>query len=183
MRFAQTVFVVAAALLGFSGRARAQAAQAVPTLDLDRYLGRWYESARYPNRFQKQCLSDVTAEYARRDDGRLSVKNRCKTRDGSFDEVEGVARWEDQKAAPAKLKVRFAPAFLSFLSKVWGDYWILALGPDYRYAVVGDPRHEYLWILARTPELSAADYEAALAAAKANGFDPAHLVKTRQGAP
>lgn len=174
---------VFALLVGVGRLASAQAVQTVPKLDLDRYLGKWFEIARYPNRFQSSCLSDVTAEYAKRADGRLSVTNRCKTRDGSFTEAVGVARRDDPEHAPAKLEVCFAPRFLSFLPMVWGDYWVMALAPDYRYAVVGDPKHEYLWILARTPELGAADWAAATAAARANGFDPDHLIRTRQTAP
>jgi apolipoprotein D and lipocalin family protein len=168
------------AWLGLSaGSAAVAAPRVVPALDLERYLGTWYEVARYPNRFQAQCVGEVTAQYARRDDGRLSVVNRCRTRDGHFDQAEGVARVPDP-GSPAKLQVRFAPGFLSFLHKVWGDYWVLALGPGYRYAVVGDPKREYLWILSRTPQLSPEDYDAAVSAARSNGFDAARLVHTPQ---
>jgi apolipoprotein D and lipocalin family protein len=76
--------------------------------------------------------------------------------------------------------VRFAPAWLSWLPSVWGDYWIIGLAPDYSWAVVGDPGREYLWILARTPRLDAESMAAARAAAQDNGFDVGRLVRTPQ---
>lgn len=152
----------------------------VPTLDLQRYAGRWYEIARYPNRFQKQCARDTTAEYVLGADGRITVTNRCVRADGSTDQAVGVARLATPGGPASKLKVRFAPAFLSFIPQVWGDYWVLALAPDYRYAVVGDPGRNYLWILSRTAQMSAADYRAAVDAAAAQGFDTTRLQRTEQ---
>jgi apolipoprotein D and lipocalin family protein len=147
----------------------------VPAVDLDRYAGDWFEIARYPNRFQRECAGDVRASYARRDDGRIDVINRCARADGSIIEAHGLARVAEAQTR-AKLKVRFAPAVLSFLPFVWGDYWIIGLGGDYTWAVVGSPDREYLWILARTPRLDAAAYEQAVAAARASGFDTSRLV-------
>jgi len=154
--------------------------QTVPQVDLNRYLGEWHEVARFPNRFQKSCVSEVVATYSKRDDGRLRVVNRCKTADGGTKDAEGVARVVDT-ATNARLKVRFAPAALSFLPFVWGDYWIIGLADDYSWAVVGSPDREYLWILARSPQPDARSYEAALAAARAQGFDANGLVRTRAG--
>ena len=122
----------------------------VPAVDLDRYAGDWFEIARYPNRFQRACAGEVRASYARRPDGRIDVVNRCASADGSIIEARGIARVVDTETR-AKLKVRFAPAVLSFLPFVWGDYWIIGLGDDYTWAVVGTPDRKYLWILARTP--------------------------------
>jgi apolipoprotein D and lipocalin family protein len=153
---------------------------AVPTVDLTRYAGRWYEIARYPNRFQAKCAGNVTAEYTLRTDGRLSVVNRCARTDGSEDVVEGVARLADPKRSSSKLQVRFAPGVLSWLPQVWANYWIIGLASDYRYAVVGEPSREYLWILARGPVLHESDYDAAIAIAVANGYDPARLQRTLQ---
>jgi apolipoprotein D and lipocalin family protein len=150
----------------------------VEAVNLDRYVGEWFEIARFPNRFQKQCVSDTTARYIRRTDGRIDVINRCQTADG-ITEARGVARVVDPRTF-AKLKVRFAPALLSWLPQVWGDYWILGLSGDYTWAVVGSPDRQYLWVLARTPRLADVEYEAALRAAKDNGFDVARLVKTTQ---
>jgi apolipoprotein D and lipocalin family protein len=150
----------------------------VPLVDLDRYAGDWFEIARFPNRFQRQCAGDVRASYARRPDGRLDVVNRCRTADGQT-EARGVARIVDEQTF-ARLKVRFAPAWLSFLPPVWGDYWIIGLAPDYSWAVVGEPGRSYLWILARQPRLDDASVAAARAAARASGYDVERLVPTPQ---
>jgi apolipoprotein D and lipocalin family protein len=152
--------------------------RAVPSVDLDRYAGDWFEIARFPNRFQRQCVGDVRATYSRRPDGRVDVVNRCRTAEGET-EARGVARIVDDRTF-AKLKVRFAPAWLSWLPVVWGDYWIIGLAPDYSWAVVGDPGRDYLWILARAPHLDDDSIAAARAAARDNGFDVDRLVPTSQ---
>jgi apolipoprotein D and lipocalin family protein len=152
----------------------------VPAVDLTRYMGHWYEIARYPNRFQTRCAGNVTAEYTMRTDGHIAVVNRCARTDGAEEAVESVARLADPTHSTSKLQVRFAPALLSWLPQVWGDYWIIGLASDYRYAVVGDPSRQYLWILARGPVLPDADYDAAVAIAVANGYDPARLQRTLQ---
>jgi apolipoprotein D and lipocalin family protein len=158
----------------------AQPVRTVPSVDLDRYAGEWFEIARFPNRFQKQCVGDVRASYARRSDGRIDVVNRCRTADGET-EARGVARIVDERTF-AKLKVRFAPAWISFLPAVWGDYWIIGLARDYSWAVVGDPARDYLWILARAAHLDAESTAAAWAAARENRFDVTRLVPTSQTA-
>ncbi|MFN7984099.1 MAG: lipocalin family protein [Vicinamibacterales bacterium] len=156
--------------------------RSVPTLDLTRYAGLWYEVARYPNRFQKSCAKDVTAEYTLRSDGRITVVNACQRDDGSKIRAEGIARQAKEGGPNSQLKVRFAPSWLSFVPAVWGDYWVIDLAPDYSYAVVGDPSHDYLWILSRTPVLPDEQMNAARNAAAANGFDVAKLVPTPQTA-
>ncbi|MDE3156831.1 MAG: lipocalin family protein [Acidobacteriota bacterium] len=172
--------VAAAVLASVSVAAAGPAVQAVPSVDLDRYAGRWYEIARYPNRFQQSCAGDVEVDYARRPDGRLRVVNQCRRADGSLDRAEGVAKLADAEGPASKLKVRFAPAFLSFIPAVWGNYWIIGLDPGYRWAVVGEPGRDYLWILSRAKTLDAHDYDEAVAAAVRNGYDPAKLVPTPQ---
>jgi len=147
----------------------------VQSVDLDRYAGDWFEIGRFPNRFQRRCVGDVTASYARRSDGKLDVINRCRT-GGESIAARGVARVADDTGA--RLKVRFAPAALSFLPFVWGDYWILGLAGDYSWAVIGSPDREYLWVLARTPTLGADAFELAIAVARANGFDVDRLERT-----
>jgi apolipoprotein D and lipocalin family protein len=97
--------------------------------------------------------------------------------------AEGVARRADEKGPASRLKVRFAPAWLSFLPRVWGDYWIVGLDRDYRHATVGDPSRKYLWILSRSPAMDAATYEPLKAAAGRLGFDTARLVLTPQSLP
>jgi len=179
-RWAATVAIVAAMLQPANASAQAPAVRTVPFVDLSRYAGDWFEIARFENRFQRQCVGDVRASYARRADGRIDVVNRCRTADGQT-EASGVARLLDEQTH-AKLKVRFAPAWLSWLPPVWGDYWIIGLAPDYSWAVVGDPGREYLWILARMPRLDAESMAAARTAALDNGFDVRLLVQTPQKA-
>ena len=126
-----------------------QPLRVVDSVDLTRYAGRWYEAARFPNRFQDQCAGDVVVYYALRTDGRIDVVNRCRTSGGQVDEARGIGRKAGDRQSSARLEVRFAPAILSFLSSVWGDYWIIGLGPEYTWAVVGTPSREYLWILSQ----------------------------------
>jgi apolipoprotein D and lipocalin family protein len=178
---AAAAVLVTAGVLAPAVRAESNTAvRTVPSVDLDRYLGDWYEVARFPNRFQKRCEGDVKASYTRRADGTLEVVNRCRTEEGSI-EARGVARVVDP--AGARLKVRFAPAALSFLPFVWGDYWILALADDYSWALVGSPDRDYLWILSRAPVLGDRAFERAVDAARANGFDVDRLQKTPQATP
>lgn len=152
----------------------------VAAVDLERYLGKWYEIARYPNRFQKSCAASVTAEYSRKEDGRLRVLNACRRADNSLNEADGVARVVGG-SNNARLKVRFAPAWLGVLPFVWGDYWVIGLQPEYRWAVVGTPDRKYLWVLSRTATMTEEDWAAAMEAVSANGFDPTGLQRTRQG--
>ena len=151
----------------------------VPAVDLQRYAGTWYEVARLPNRFQTKCAGEVEARYQPRPDGRITVVNRCRTASGEATEAKGVAR-RVAGQPPSILQVRFAPAFLSFLSSVWGDYQIIALGDAYDHAMVGTPDRAYLWILSRTPQMDPAPYQRLLDAATAQGFDAAKVVPTRQ---
>lgn len=122
----------------------------VPRLDLPRYLGSWHEIAHLPMFFQRQCKDAITATYRMRGDGAVEVHNACRTRDGSMDAADGVARLKDR---PGALQVRFAPAWLSWLPWVWADYWVIELDPDYRWAVVGSPSRKYLWVLSREPRM------------------------------
>jgi apolipoprotein D and lipocalin family protein len=149
----------------------------VASVDLTRYTGVWYEIARLPNRFQKQCVRNVTATYVLRDDGRIDVKNRCIDADGEATEAEGIARIVDTTSR-SKLEVSFVRIF--GLSIFWGDYWIIGLADDYRYAVIGTPSRSYAWILSRTPALTAADSARIDAILREQGYDPKALVTTRQ---
>ena len=151
----------------------------IPTLDVQRYLGTWYEVAKYPNWFQKKCISNTKAVYSVRTDGNLKVLNSCKTADGDVSEAEGVARQIGGKDSP-KLEVRFAPAWLSFIPMVWGDYWIIDLDSQYQIAVVSDPRREYLWILSRSPQIDRKSYEDLLQRLQAQHYDVRKLELTTQ---
>ncbi|MEI6737168.1 MAG: lipocalin family protein [Pseudomonadota bacterium] len=126
---------------------------AVENVDVTRYMGTWHEVALFPNKFQAQCIADTTAIYTLQQNGRIEVRNRCKMENGTFDEVIGEAKFAGNDSK-AKLKVRFAPWFLSWLPQVWGDYWVIELEPSYRYAIVSEPSRKFLWILSRTPKLS-----------------------------
>jgi apolipoprotein D and lipocalin family protein len=148
--------------------------EVVEDLDVERYMGHWYEIASYPQYFQRDCVA-TRAEYALRDDGRIRVLNRC--RDGSLDaewrQAEGVAWIVDPESSKAKLAVSFFWPFK-------GDYWVIDLGPDYEYAVVGHPERKYLWILSRTPTLPDETYRKILRRIEAQGYDLAPLTETLQ---
>ena len=152
----------------------------VPSVDLQRYAGRWFEVARFPNRFQRDCSGDVVVFYEVRRDGRLNVDNRCRKADGSTDRASGVARLATDDGPTSKLEVRFAPAWLSFLPAVWGDYWIVGLDAGYQLAVVGSPDRDYLWVLSRSPAPLEADVTRMIEIARGEGFDVTRLERTSQ---
>jgi apolipoprotein D and lipocalin family protein len=154
-----------------------QSLETVSQVDLNRYVGTWYEIARLPNWFQDQCAGNVTAEYQRLDDGNIAVVNRCLDEKGKIDEARGVARVVD-KTTNAKLEVSFVSLFGWHL--FWGDYWILDLGDDYAHVVVGTPSRKYAWILARSISLPAEAWERTQQILLKAGYDPEKLEKTRQ---
>jgi apolipoprotein D and lipocalin family protein len=135
--------------------------------------GTWHEIARYPNFFERKCARNVTATYSSNADSTIRVVNACRKDDGSMMQAEGVAR---VVTSPSKLKVRFAPDWLAWLPFVWANYWVIDLADDYSYAVVGEPGREYLWILARAPQMSDGVYARIVARLPALGFDPRRLV-------
>jgi apolipoprotein D and lipocalin family protein len=149
----------------------------VPEVDLARYSGIWHEVARLSNRFQEKCVANVTANYTLRADGKIDVVNRCRTDDGQI-EARGLARVVGKGQPNSVLKVRFAPAFLSFLPQVWGDYQVRALAPDYSYAVVGSPDFRYLWILSRTPDMDSSTYDRLVEQMRAQGYAVDRMVKS-----
>jgi len=143
----------------------------VAGVDLDRYLGRWYEIARLPNSFQKDCEA-VTATYSKREDGLIKVVNVCGALEGSrAREAVGRARIVDP-ATNARLKV-------SFFGPFWGDYWVVDLKEDYSRAIVGEPSGRYLWVLAREATLSDAGRAEILATLDRLGYDTGALHFTR----
>lgn len=180
------VYTVALFLLSAAMVVRAESSDpplsVVPSVDLTRYSGVWYEIARLTNRFEKKCVGDVTAHYSLLTRESLRVVNRCRKMNGRFTEAKGVARLADKTGANSRLKVRFAPSFFSFLPFVWGDYQVIDLAPDYSYALVGEPGRKYLWILSRTPQLDQATYRKLTEFAAAQGFDVSKLVRTKHGA-
>ncbi|HMA63139.1 MAG TPA: lipocalin family protein, partial [bacterium] len=141
-----------------------------------KYSGLWYEIARIPNPFQKKCAGNVTAFYELRKDGRLNVVNSCVEKKDTA-QVTGVARVVDSKTN-AKLEV----SFVSLLgwNLFWGDYWIIGLGKNYEYAVVGDPNRKYGWILGREKRLSENIMEKIFSLLKEKGYDPDRFMMTLQ---
>lgn len=152
----------------------------VASVNLKQYSGKWYEIAKYPNKFQKECVGNTTATYTVKPDGKLEVLNQCIKKDGSNSVAKAEAKIDD-KSTNAKLKVRFAPGAISFLPFVWANYWVIDLGPNYEYAVIAEPKREYFWILSRTPDMSDAAYQNILRRAETMGFNPGKVEKTPQG--
>jgi apolipoprotein D and lipocalin family protein len=142
--------------------------EVVPHVELERYLGKWYEIAHFPARFQEGC-ADTTATYTLSGDGSISVLNEC-IRNGKVKQAKGKAKVVDKNSG-AKLKVTFFWPF-------YGDYWIIDLGKDYDYAVVGTPNRKYLWILSRTPQMDGKLFSQLVESAKSKGFDMNNLIKT-----
>lgn len=161
------------ALLSLLASGCASPPEVVSRVDVSRYMGRWYEIARFPAPFQDDCVA-TTATYGLREDGKVSVLNAC--REDSFDgpvrEVEGIARVVDAQTN-AKLKVSFAWPFE-------GDYWIIMLDEEYRWAVISEPSRKYLWILSRSPHLDDAVFESIRSQLIDRGFDMDRLQITPQ---
>ncbi|HEX8250809.1 MAG TPA: lipocalin family protein [Pyrinomonadaceae bacterium] len=144
----------------------------VSFVDLKRFGGTWYEIARYPNKLKKQCVGNTTATYNFKPDGEVEVVSRCLNKDGKIEDATGTATIIDRQTN-AKLKGSFA-----WFSSV--PYWVIDLDENYQYAVAGNPDRKNLWILSRTPEISAATYEKILRKIEIAGYNPAKLEKTPQ---
>ncbi len=142
--------------------------EVVPHVELKKYLGKWYEIAHLPARFQEGC-TDTTATYTLNEDGSISVLNECR-KSGKVKQAKGKAKVVD-KDSGAKLKVTFFWPF-------YADYWIINLGKDYDYAVVGTPNRKYLWILSRTPQMDDKLFSQLIESVKSKGFDVNNLIKT-----
>ena len=159
--------------------AELQAVKTIPSIDVARYLGTWYEIAKFPNWFQRKCLSGTNANYQLKEDGNVKVTNRCKVEGGEMAQAIGTARQIGGATSP-KLEVRFAPDWLAILPFVWGDYWVIDLDPQYQLAAVSDPRREYLWILSRTPKVNQKSYDDLLQRLVTQQFDLSQLSLTPQ---
>ncbi|MBF0362916.1 MAG: lipocalin family protein [Oligoflexia bacterium] len=151
--------------------------QTVNNVDIQKYMGRWFEIAKYPNWFQKGCGA-TEANYKLLDNGYVSVINRCKdlSNPTKIKEATGTAYVADQ-VTKAKLKVSFVPFFQRW-GFFAGDYWILALDQDYKYVLVGTPDRKFLWILSRTPTLDESILDELKAVAEKEGFDLSKLTTT-----
>jgi apolipoprotein D and lipocalin family protein len=146
----------------------------VEKVDIGRYAGRWFEIARYPTRYEARCVKNATAEYTQCGVGRLYVANFCTMENGQIDVVHGTATVTDS-SSNAKLRLkyrRFMPA---------GDYWIIDLDEEnYGWAVVGEPKREYLWILSRVPGFDGLTYGEICLRLVTQGYDPDKLVRSPQ---
>ena len=144
--------------------------EVVPHVELEKYLGKWYEIAHLPAKFEEGC-NETTATYTLSKDGSISVLNQS-TKNGKIKQAKGKAKVVD-KNSNAKLKVTFFWPF-------YGDYWIIKLGNDYDYSVVGTPNRKYLWILSRTPHLDDSIYDKLIQKASGWGFNISEIYKVPQ---
>lgn len=144
-------------------------AHSVDDLDLQRYLGLWYELGRLPLRYEDDTATDVTAEYSLEDDGTIRVDNRCLDEDG--EPTQAVGQGIPDSAHPGRLAVTFLPEGLRWIPFTKADYWVLKIDQDYRHALVGTPDHKYLWLLSRAPAMEDGARDEYLAEARAQGYD------------
>lgn len=152
---------------------------AATSVDVARYSGRWYEIARLPMPFQK-TEEKAVAEYAVAPDGTLSVHNRAIRPDGSEHGIRGYARILNSPDN-SKLAVRFSTWFGPLIPiPKEGNYWILHVDDEYRWALVGTPDRKYLWILARTPKIPDQKFQELATRAKESGFDVSKLIHDPQ---
>lgn len=124
----------------------------VENVDLNKYIGMWYEVASIPQSFQKKCVANTTAVYSYAENGLIKVDNTCETASGEREGSEGRAKVEDQ-VINSKLKVTFVK-ILDWVFLFGGNYWIIDLADDYSYALIGDPTAKYAWLLSRTPSVT-----------------------------
>ena len=165
-------FPVLGLMITIFGCGKSKDLPTVGELDVNQYAGTWYEIARLPNNFEKN-LKCVTATYTIQDNGKINVLNKgYSTSKNKFKDANGTA-WVPDNQFPGRLKVRFFWPFA-------GDYYVIRLGADYDYALVGDPSREYLWILAREREISDDLFQSLLDAAAAQGFDTTKVMRVDQ---
>lgn len=171
--------ITCAGLLGsVTVQAESPHPKAVEQIDVNKYVGKWYEIAHFPMYFQRKCVSDTTANYSMNSDNTIAVINSCRTQTGEMITSKGVAY--PQNKGNSQLKVSFLPSALRWIPFTKGDYWVLRVDPDYRVALVGGPTHKYLWILSRDPHLDAATYQSYVQTARDYGYDVSKLVQTPQ---
>ncbi|CAI9754736.1 unnamed protein product [Fraxinus pennsylvanica] len=156
--------------------------EVVKGLDIEKYMGRWYEIASFPSRFQPKNGVNTRATYTLNPDGTVNVLNETWS-DGKRGSIEGTAYKSDPKSDEAKLKVKFyVPPFLPIIP-VTGDYWVLYIDEDYQYALIGQPSRRYLWILCRQLQLDEETYNMLVQKAKDEGYEIDKLHKTPQANP
>lgn len=153
----------------------AQPLQVVEKVELDKYLGVWYEVARKPMYFERKCIYDITATYTLNENGNIVVDNKCYDAEGNLQQSVGEAFIAN---APfnSKLRVSFLPEGVRWIPVGRGDYWILKLDDDYQTVLVGEPRRKYLWILSRTPQLAKEQIHDYLNYAKSQGYNVSDVI-------
>lgn len=146
----------------------------VKELEIDKYLGTWYEIARYDHRFERGLVG-VTANYSLRSDGKIKVINRGykESFSGKFSEAIGKAKIPNPENEPAKLKVSFFWFF-------YGDYYVLELDKNYQWAIIGSSSDNYLWILSRTPQMDKKIYRECLDRLTKRGYAISKLIEVEQ---
>lgn len=176
--------VVGGAVLVGLGMATMAYAQTKPLhvvekVELDKYLGVWYEVARNPMYFQNKCDRDVSATYTLNENGNIAVDNRCYAQDGKLNQSSGEAFVQN---APfnSKLKVSFLPESIRWLPVGRGDYWILKIADDYQTVLVGEPKRKYMWVLSRSAQPDPAVVKEYLDYAQSVGFDLSDIIHTKQ---
>jgi apolipoprotein D and lipocalin family protein len=172
---AGAVLLLACLVVGSAGCSSGPPLDVAPSVDLSRMTGKWYEIARLPRTTQTDCHG-TTAFYSQNADGTLTLVNQCNvgTTDGPLDTVTMSATVPDP-STPAKLALN--------VGGYSGDYWLLEVGSNYDYAVVGHPSRLYLWILSRAPTLDSATLDGVVSRAQSNHFDTAQLIYTPQPPP
>lgn len=171
-RFMSAVPLTLACIVPPPATAGAAPVRAVQKVDLNRYVGTWYEIANFPRFFLPQCVADTVSEYTANSDGTVAIKNRCRTRDGGINEAHGIAT-PLKGSGNARMKVTFVWPFS-------GDYVVVGLDPNYRWTVIGSVNRKSLWILSRTPQLPKPELDQALSVASAQGYPMQKLHYTPQ---
>ncbi len=165
----KTLIILIVLILSISLFPQSTSLKTVDYVDLKKYTGLWYEIAKIPNSFQNQCVKGATAKYTLKEDGEIAVVNSCIDEDGEVDDADGIARVVD-KNSNAKLEV----SFVSFLGwrPFWGDYWVIGLDENYKWAIVGTPSRKYGWILSRTPQLDKQTMDMIFQILRDQGYNP-----------
>lgn len=152
--------------------------RAIDHLDVDRYLGQWFEIGRLPLKWEPDGARDITAQYSANDDGTIRVDNRCI--DGTGEPTQSVGRAKQAGEKTSELTVSFLPEFLRWIPFTEGDYWVLRIDDDYTHSLVGTPDRKNLWLLARTPQVEAEVVDSYLETARSMGFDLADWIVPEQ---
>ena len=173
-----SLFAISSLTISTVSHSKIEKPQAVDSINVQKYVGKWYEIAHLPMYFQRKCASNTTAQYSINSDQTLSVLNSCQTSDKQPINAKGIAY--PQNAGNSKLKVSFLPKGLRWLPFTKGDYWVLRVDPNYNVALVGGPTDKYLWILSRAPTIDDATYNSYLKTAQEYGYDVSKLIKTPQ---